>query len=94
MAQRSRTALSSKEAPRRARPSGRELFLLALILAVGAGLRVAYLAELRQAPDLEHPPVDGGFTLYWARALATGDWSLIMMVADPLGRASEIKIGL
>ncbi len=88
MARQTRTASSSGEARHLSRPKARELWLLALILVVGAGLRVAYLAELRSAPDLEHPPVDGGFTLYWARALATGDWSL---PPDAAGRDPRIR---
>lgn len=47
-----------------------------MILMVGVLLRVLYLGELRGMPDLEHPPVDEGFSLYWATGLATGDWSL------------------
>ena len=95
MTRKARTTPSSKKARRRtpggappARPTRRELWLLALILAAGAGLRVAYLVELRTAPDLEHPPVDGGFSLYWARALATGDWSL---PPDAAGRDPRIR---
>ena len=59
-----------------------------MVLVLGAGLRLAYLAELRTAPAFEHPPVDGGFTLYWARALATGDWSL---PPDAAGRDPNIR---
>ena len=58
------------------RPGKAEVTILAVILVVGALLRWGYLAELRHAPDLAHPPVDAGFTLYWATGLATGDWTL------------------
>lgn len=53
-----------------------ELAALILVLCLGGVLRAAYLAELEGTPDLEHPPVDSGFSLYWARGLATGDWTL------------------
>lgn len=70
------------------RPRRGELLLLAVILLVAIALRLVYLAELKGAPDLEHPPVDGGFSLYWARALATGDWSL---PPDAAGRDPQIR---
>ncbi len=59
------------------RPVGRVelLVLLAIVIAAGA-TRVAYLLEIRHTPELRVPPVDSGFSLYWARALATGDWTL------------------
>jgi len=68
-------------------PDRREIALLVLILVVGALLRWGYLTELRHAPDLEYPPVDAGFTLYWATGLATGDWSL-----PPDARGRDPKI--
>jgi Flp pilus assembly protein TadD len=52
------------------------LLLLAAILVFGFAVRAAWLDELRDSPDLERPPVDGAFTMHWARGLATGDWSL------------------
>ncbi len=58
------------------RPTRRELVAIGLILVVACLLRGAYLVELSRAPDFDHPPVDGGFMLYWAKGLATGDWSL------------------
>lgn len=48
---------------------------LALILLAGAGLRVAYLTELRQAPDFTEPLADAAFHDYWARGMVTGDWT-------------------
>jgi tetratricopeptide (TPR) repeat protein len=51
------------------------VFILA-ILVVGVMLRGIYLGELRHMPELNHPPVDEGFSLYWATGLATGKWDL------------------
>lgn len=45
--------------------------LLAL-LALGALLRVGYLAERRAAPDFQRPEIDAGFHDDWARTLAFG----------------------
>lgn len=57
-------------------PGRYELGLLVLILVLGAALRIGYLVEIRHDPGLEHPAVDAGFNLHWARGLATGDWTL------------------
>ena len=65
-----------------------EIALLVLILLAGVGLRMIYLAELRDMPELTHPPVDEAFTLYWARGLATDDWSL---PPEALGRDPDIR---
>jgi 4-amino-4-deoxy-L-arabinose transferase-like glycosyltransferase len=51
------------------------LFALALILLLGATLRGLYLHEYAQAPDFDVPLVDAAFHHYWARGLATGDWT-------------------
>ncbi|HMB70136.1 MAG TPA: tetratricopeptide repeat protein, partial [bacterium] len=48
---------------------------LGMILLVGVGLRAAYLAELRHAPDFAEPLADAAFHDYWARGWATGDWA-------------------
>lgn len=78
--------------PRRSpRPVGRVelLVLLAIVVAAGA-IRVAYLLEIRHTPELRAPAVDSGFSLYWARGLATGDWTLPPQARgrDPLIRDS------
>lgn len=82
------TASRPRPAPR---PVGRAelLILLAIVLAAGA-IRVAYLLEIRHTPELRVPPVDSGFSLYWARGLATGDWTLPPQARgrDPLIRDS------
>jgi len=62
----------------------REMLALWLIMALGLGIRLAYLAENRANPDFELPAVDAGYHDYWARALVTGDWSRRGMVEyDP-----------
>ena len=53
----------------------RQLAILGLILAVGLALRLAYLSERREAPDFDQPTADAAFHDYWARGLATGDWT-------------------
>jgi tetratricopeptide (TPR) repeat protein len=64
-----------------------EIVILIAILLVGAGIRVAYLMELRHDPGLDDPPVDAGFSLYWARGLATRNWAL---PPDANGRDPQI----
>jgi len=54
-----------------------------VILLSGAGLRVSYLAELRDAPDFDYPLLDAEYHDYWARGLAFGDWSTPPDKADP-----------
>jgi tetratricopeptide (TPR) repeat protein len=53
------------------------------ILLAGAGLRFAYLGEIRDAPDFESPIADAAFHDYWARALVSGDWIPPDGEADP-----------
>jgi len=52
-------------------------------LAVGAVVRVAYLVDIRDNPDYAAPGVDADFHDYWARGLATGDWTTRPGVLDP-----------
>lgn len=77
-----------KTEPRPTAATRTEILVLVVILLAGAGLRVAYLAEIRDDPGLANPPVDAGFNLYWARGLATGDWSL---PPDADGRDPRIR---
>ncbi len=58
------------------------LLLLGLVLLISLLLRLAYLSEVRQAPDFARPQVDAEFHDYWARALAFGDWT------PPAGKAN------
>ena len=52
-----------------------ELAILIAILLVGALIRGLYLAEMVHAPEFAYPGVDPAYHDYWARGLATGDWS-------------------
>ena len=66
-----------------ARRHGRDWLILGLILLAGAGLRGAYLAELVNKPDYDSPLSDAKYNDYWARALATGDWTPPRGETDP-----------
>ncbi len=70
------------------RPSRWELVAILLIVVIGVFFRGVYLGELRAMPELSHPPVDEGFSLYWATGLATGDWTL---PPDAWGRDPGIR---
>ncbi len=69
-----------------ARPAAgrRQWLALVLILALAALPRGLYLAELLREPALTWPILDGDFHHYWARSLATGDWTPPAGVRDPL----------
>ena len=58
-------------------------WLLGLILAVGALLRLTYLLEVTRAPDFDTPQFESQYHDYWARALVTGDWTVPEGVTDP-----------
>ena len=60
-----------------------EWLVLFGILIVGAGLRVAYLQEVRQLPDFERPAVDAAFHDYWARGIAFDEWEPRGSFPDP-----------
>jgi tetratricopeptide (TPR) repeat protein len=64
-------------------PTARIRWLLGLVLAVGALLRLTYLLEVRQAPDFDAPQFESQYHDYWARALVTGDWTPPQGVTDP-----------
>ncbi len=70
------------------RPSRWELVAVLLIVVIGVAFRGVYLGELSAMPELSHPPVDEGFSLYWATGLATGDWTL---PPDAWGRDPGIR---
>jgi tetratricopeptide (TPR) repeat protein len=46
-------------------------------------VRLLYLAEIAKAPDFKHPAVDAGFHDYWARGIATGNWTPPLDLPDP-----------
>lgn len=60
-----------------------EIVALVAILLVGAGLRVAYLAELVRDPTFSSPAFDAHYHDYWAWGLVSGDWSRPMGLDDP-----------
>ncbi|MFQ5601160.1 MAG: glycosyltransferase family 39 protein, partial [Candidatus Krumholzibacteriia bacterium] len=61
----------------------RDLLVLSGLLLVGAVARGLYLSEIVDAPDFRQPAVDAHTHDYWARGLATGDWSLPADLEDP-----------
>ena len=61
-----------------------EFLTLIAVLAVGALLRGAYLAEIVEAPDFRSPVLDPQFNDYWARALVSGDFTPPPHADDPL----------
>jgi tetratricopeptide (TPR) repeat protein len=56
---------------------------LLAIVAAGALLRIAYLAELRHAPDFASPTADAAFHDYWARGIVSGEWTPPAGEPDP-----------
>lgn len=57
--------------------------ILTLVLLVAAGLRLAYYLERSAQPDFSFPVSDAGFHDYWARGLASGDWTPPPGFPDP-----------
>ncbi|MDX9880368.1 MAG: tetratricopeptide repeat protein [Sedimentisphaerales bacterium] len=55
---------------------------LAGILLLALALRVSYLREHVHSPDFRWPRVDAGYYDYWARALATNDWTVPKNLSD------------
>ena len=74
-----------KSAPKASPVSTRrpEWIALAVILLFGGALRALYLAELTETPDFRAPGRDALYHDYWARAIATGDWTPPSHKADP-----------
>jgi len=50
--------------------------ILAAILLFGMIFRISYLEEIAGSPEFSYPSLDAGYHDYWARALATGDWTV------------------
>lgn len=59
------------------------IFMPACILLIAVLLRVLYFNELQQTPEFSHPIYDPEYNAYWARSLATGDWTVPAGMADP-----------
>ncbi len=69
-----------------------DLWILAGIIAMGALLRGLYLVEIVDRPDFSAPAVDAEFHDYWARGLATGDWTPPRDDPDPaIGRTPYLR---
>ncbi len=52
-----------------------EAAILAVILLLGAALRLLYLGEISSRPDFTHPGIDAAYHIHWAEGIVTGDWS-------------------
>lgn len=61
----------------------RNPLLLLAVLALGAGLRIGYLREARRDAVALLPLQDAEYNHYWARGLATGNWTLPPLTPDP-----------
>lgn len=66
----------------------RDVLILFAILAFGAAIRASYLSELVRSPDFANPGVDAAYHDYWARGLATGNWTPPPGSEDPLIRTT------
>ncbi len=82
--------VSPNAPPTDARRPRRDWLILAAILLAGLGLRAAYLRELVHTPDFTVPRGDMAFHDYWARAIATGDWTPPAGAEDP--RIREVPL--
>ena len=58
--------------------------ILAMILLLGLLLRIIYLGEIWDSPDFSHPGLDSAYHIYWARGMATGDWSAFEGRENPM----------
>lgn len=66
------------------------MVLLAAILAAAALLRIAYLREILPTPDFRVPSIDARFNDYWARGIASGEWTVR---GDETGYVFPLRIG-
>ena len=57
--------------------------LLGVVVVAALALRLSYLQERQQAPDFDSPIADAAFHDYWARGMATGNWTPPAGEADP-----------
>ena len=65
------------------RTGRREWILLGAILLMGFVLRSAHISEIKNSPAFKYPAYDAAFNDYWAKCLATGDWSPPKFYSDP-----------
>lgn len=66
----------------------RELLVLIGIVVLGSVLRALYLSEIAGDLGFSNPGVDASYHDYWARGLATGNWSATAPLDDPLIRST------
>jgi tetratricopeptide (TPR) repeat protein len=69
--------------PRTGREGRRVWIVLGAILLMGFVLRSAYLVEIKSSPAFKYPAYDAAFNDYWAKCLASGDWSPPKFYSDP-----------
>jgi tetratricopeptide (TPR) repeat protein len=74
---------SMQEPRENRRFSWREALLLALVLALALGVRLAWLAEYSPGAEYRHPLYDPEYNAYWARGLALDQWTPPEGVNDP-----------
>ena len=75
---------NAPQQPRRPSRDGRRVWIvLGAILLMGFVLRSAYLAEIKNSPAFKYPAYDAAFNDYWAKCLASGDWSPPKFYSDP-----------
>ncbi len=59
-----------------------DIIVLAVLLLIGAGVRLAYLQEIRTQPDFDLPVMDAAYKDAWAKSILTGEWQT-SEIADP-----------
>jgi len=80
-----RNMTTQQVVPKQNTPNNKRLItglILVSILLLGLVLRISYLWEIANDPGFRFPPMDGGFHDYWARGLATGDWTVVENLYD------------
>lgn len=58
-------------------------WILLFALCLGICLRISYLYEIKEQPWFTRPLYDPQYNDYWAKGIATGDWTLPPYVNDP-----------
>ncbi len=58
-------------------------WILLFALCLGICLRISYLYEIKDQPWFTNPLYDPQYNDYWAKGIATGDWTLPSYVNDP-----------
>lgn len=61
----------------------KQAWMPACIVLIAVILRCLYLVEASHSPEFSHPIYDPEYNAYWARALATGDWTVPPGTPDP-----------